>query len=48
MSIQWGIKIHGVREKQSILKEIKNLAYKNEFFREVDYYRLTNKIKINS
>ena len=40
-SIQKGIKIYGEKGEQSAMKEMKNLAIKNECFGEIDYSSLT-------
>ena len=37
MSIQEGVTKHGQKGKESVMKEIRNLAEKNECFREVNY-----------
>ena len=45
MSIQQGIKKYGQEGKDSVMKETRNLAEKNECFREVKYESLTQEMK---
>ena len=45
MSAQQGIKKFGQKGKDSVIKEIQNLAEKNECFLEVEYESLTPEMK---
>ena len=45
MSIKQGIKMHGQKGKDSVMKEIRNLAEKNECFKEVEYDSLSQEMK---
>ena len=45
MSIQKGIRKYGDKEKDSAMKESKNLTMKNNCFGEIDYKRMAQKMK---
>ena len=45
MRMQKGIKSYGVKEKESVMKEIINLSKKNDYFGEIDKASVTEKMK---
>ena len=41
MSVKEGIRKYGQKEKDSVIKEIRNLAEKNSYFSKIEYETLT-------